>query len=99
MSDEELEDFLVLRELDEPIAKRELDEAAERSGEVLEELRGEGVGIRWVESDVLTDDEGLVTGTFCHYRAESEAAVREHAERAGLPVTRLDRRGRPLAGE
>ena len=33
------------------------------------------------------------------YRAESEDAVREHADRAGLPATRIDRRGQPLEGE
>ena len=66
---------------------------------VLQELRDGGIGIRWVESEVLADDEGQITGTFCHYQAESESAVREHAERAGLPATRIDRRGEPLEGE
>lgn len=99
MTDEELEDFLILRELDEPITEAELDAAGEASGEVLQELRDEGVGIRWVDSEVLTNEEGAVTGTFCHYEAESEAAIREHAARAGLPATRIDRRGEPLEGE
>jgi hypothetical protein len=48
---------------------------------------------------VLTNDRGQVTGTFCHYQAEDEDAVREHADRAGLPATRIDRRGDPLDGE
>lgn len=48
---------------------------------------------------MLTTEDGDVTGTFCHYRAESEAAIREHADRAGLPATRIDRRGEPLEGE
>jgi len=99
MSDQELDDFLILRVLDEPITEGELDAAGERSGEALQELRDEGVGIRWVESEVLQSDAGEITGTFCHYRAESEAAVREHADRSGLPVTRIDRRGQPLEGE
>jgi hypothetical protein len=90
---------LILRELDEPIDREELDAAAEASGEALEALRSEGVDIHWVDSEVLTDDDGDVTGTFCHYRAESEDAVRDHAERAGLPATRIDRQGEPLAGE
>jgi hypothetical protein len=92
-------DYLILRELDEPIDREELDAAAEASGEALEALRSEGVDIHWVDSEVLTDDDGDVTGTFCHYRAESEDAVRDHAERAGLPATRIDRQGEPLAGE
>ena len=99
MSDPELEDFLILRALDEPISVTDLEAAGGRSGEVLSELRDEGVGIRWVDSEVLTDEDGRVTGTFCHYRAESEDAIREHAERAGLPATRIDRRGTPLEGE
>ncbi|WP_248896517.1 DUF4242 domain-containing protein [Haloplanus halobius] len=94
-----MNDYLILRELDAPISRDDLDAAAEKSGETLEELRSEGVDIRWVDSEVLTNDAGEVTGTFCHYQAESEDAVREHAERAGLPATRIDRKGEPLAGE
>lgn len=95
----QLDDFLILRELPEPITAEELDAAAEASGETLSKLRGEGVGIEWVDSEVLTDDDGGIVGTFCHYRAESEDAVREHADRAGLPATKVTRRGEPLAGE
>lgn len=96
---ENLDDYLILRALDDPITRDDLDAAAEASGEALAALREEDVGIRWVDSEVLTDDEGRVTGTFCHYRAEDEDAVREHGDRAGLPVTRVDRRGEPLEGE
>jgi hypothetical protein len=96
---DDLTDFLILRELDEPIARDDLAAAAERSGETLEELRAEGVGIRWVDSDVLTNDDGRVVGTFCHYRAEDEASVYEHADRADLPATKVTRRGDPLTGE
>lgn len=95
----DLTDFLILRELDEPITSDGLDDAVEASGQALEALRREGVDIEWVDSEVLTDEEGMVTGTFCHYRAEDEGAVREHADRAGLPATRVDRRGDPLDGE
>ncbi|WP_222914569.1 DUF4242 domain-containing protein [Natrinema sp. SYSU A 869] len=93
------DDFLILRELPEPITTDELDGAAEQSGEALKELRDEGVDIRWVDSEVMTNDDEEVVGTFCHYRAESEDAVREHAERAGLPATKITRRGEPLSGE
>mgnify|MGYP000415734495 CR=1 FL=1 len=99
MNDDELEDFLILRSLDEPITEDELAAAGEQSGEALAALRDEGVGIRWVESEVMKNDAGEVTGTFCHYRAEDEAAIEEHANRAGLPATRIDRRGEPLSGE
>lgn len=99
MSEQELEDFLILRSLDDPITEEELEAASEQSGEALQELREEDVGIRWVESEVLMNEDEKITGTFCHYRAESEEAVREHADRAGLPATRIDRRGQPLEGE
>ena len=98
MSDE-LTDYLILRELDEPITQDDLDGAVEASGAALSELREEGVGIEWVDSEVLTNEDGGITGTFCHYRAESEGAVYEHGDRAGLPVTRVSRRGEPLDGE
>lgn len=98
-TDEDLTDFLILRSLDEPITADELEAAGEQSGQALSELRDEDVGIRWVESEVMTDEDGRVTGTFCHYRAEGEDAIREHADRAGLPATRIDRRGAPLEGE
>ncbi len=99
MSDQDLEDFLILRSLEEPISQADLDAAAEKSGDVLKQLREEGVGVRWVDSEVLSNEDDRVTGTFCHYQAESEDVVREHAERAGLPATRIDRRGEPLDGE
>ena len=99
MTDNEMQDFLILRELDGTITRDELDAAAEQSGEALDALRDEGTGIRWVDSEVLTDDEGGITGTFCHYEAESEDAVREHADRAGLPATNVSRQGEPLSGE
>lgn len=92
-------DYLILRELDEPITEDDLEDAGAKSGEVLEELRSQGTDIRWIESEVLTNDEGLIEGTFCHYDAESEDAVREHAERAGLPATRVYRQGDRLDGE
>jgi len=98
-STQELEDFLILRDLDEPITEEELESAGETSEQTLEELQDEGVGIRWVESEIMQNEDEQITGTFCHYRAEDEAAIREHAERAGLPATRIDRRGEPLDGE
>ncbi|PSQ32584.1 DUF4242 domain-containing protein [Halobacteriales archaeon SW_10_68_16] len=97
MSD--VNDYLILRELDEAITQEQLDEAVEASGNTLQELREEGVDIEWVDSEVMTDDDGGIVGTFCHYRAESEDAVQEHADRAGLPATKVTQRGSPLEGE
>jgi hypothetical protein len=92
-------DFLILRELDDPITHEDLDGAAEQSGKTLSEMRDEGTDIRWVDSEVLTNEDDQVVGTFCHYQAESEDAVYEHADRAGLPATKVTRRGTPLEGE
>lgn len=99
MSASNLEDFLILRELDEPVTTDDLDAVDVRSTEVRSELRADGVEIWAIQSEVMQDEHGAVTGTHCHYRAESEESVREHASRAGLPVTRLDRRGQPVAGD
>lgn len=92
-------EFGIYRELEEPISEDQLDDAADESGRVLAEMREEGTEIRWNDSEVLTNGEGDVIGTFCRYEAESEDAVEEHAERAGLPATTVARRGTPLEGE
>ena len=95
----EVNDYLILRELDEAVTREQLGDAVEASGNTLQQLREEGVDIEWVDSEVMTDDSGGVVGTFCHYRAGSEDAVREHADRAGLPATKVTQRGSPLDGE
>lgn len=92
-------EYRIYRELDEGISEDELDAAAEKSGEVLTEMREEGTEIRWHDSEVLTDEDGTVVGTFCRYDAESEDAIEEHADRTGIPATTIARRGTPLEGE
>ncbi len=99
MADNSTHDFLILRELDQPITREDLSAAADKSGETLEALRSEGKDIRWVDSEVLTNDDDEVVGTFCHYEAQDEQTVREHADRAGLPATKVTKRGEPLSGE
>jgi sporulation protein YlmC with PRC-barrel domain len=44
--------------------------------------------IRWIRSYVLDEDNGKL-GTLCIYEAASPEAIREHAERAGLPVDEI----------
>ncbi len=64
----------------------DLEEAAERSRAV-----GDGEmsdDIRWIRSYVLQEDDGTV-GTVCIYEASSADKVREHAQRADLPVTEV----------
>lgn len=64
----------------------DLQEAAARSTSV-----GDGEmsdDIRWIRSYVLGEDSGNL-GTVCIYEASSEEAIRDHAQRADLPVTEI----------
>ena len=64
----------------------ELGEAAARSTQVGDEEMSED--IRWIRSYVLEEEGGSV-GTVCIYQATSEAKIREHAARAGLPADEI----------
>ena len=64
----------------------DLQEAAARSTTVGDEEMPQD--IRWIRSYVL--DEGAAgLGTVCIYEASSPEAIREHADRAGLPVDEI----------
>ena len=63
----------------------ELKEAAARStaeGDAMPE------DIRWIRSYVLGEQAGGL-GTVCIYEASSPEAIRQHANKAGLPVTEV----------
>jgi Protein of unknown function (DUF4242) len=64
----------------------ELEQAAERSAQVGDEEMSDD--IRWIRSYVLEEGGGSV-GTVCIYQATSPEAIREHADRAGLPVDEI----------
>jgi Protein of unknown function (DUF4242) len=64
----------------------DLQEAAARSSQVGDEQMSDD--IRWIRSYVLDEGSGAV-GTVCIYQASSPEAIREHAERAGLPVDEI----------
>ena len=64
----------------------ELGQAAERSRQVGDEQMSDD--IRWIRSYVLEEDGGSV-GTVCIYQATSPEAIREHANRADLPVDEI----------
>jgi len=63
----------------------DLQAAAERSTKVGDEMPDD---IRWIRSYVLEEDGGSV-GTVCIYQASSAEAIRDHAERADLPVDEI----------
>ena len=64
----------------------DLEQAAARSAKVGDEQMPED--IRWIRSYVLDEGAGTV-GTVCIYEASSPEAIREHAQRADLPVDEI----------
>lgn len=61
----------------------ELEVAAGRSSRVgLEEMSDQ---VKWIRSYVVEEEDGRL-GTVCIYQGTDEAAVRDHARRAGLPA-------------
>ena len=64
----------------------DLEQAAARSSKVGDEEMPQD--IRWIRSYVLDEGAGTV-GTVCIYEASSPEAIREHAQRADLPVDEI----------
>jgi Protein of unknown function (DUF4242) len=61
----------------------ELEAAAMRSKRIGEEEMPDDV--RWIRSYALAEESGAI-GTVCIYQATSPEALRQHAQRADLPV-------------
>jgi hypothetical protein len=63
----------------------ELEAAAERST-----IEGDAMAndIRWIRSYVIEETAGGL-GTVCIYQASSPEAIREHAERVGMPADEI----------
>jgi sporulation protein YlmC with PRC-barrel domain len=64
----------------------ELEATAGRSKEVAESDFPDD--IRWIRSYVI-DEPGGTLGTVCIYQASGAAAVRDHAERVGMPADEI----------
>lgn len=90
--------YEVLREFETGLSETDLAGAVERSSDAIEEMRAEGVEISYLGSEVFTDEDGLAWATMCRYDADSDTTVREHSERADLPVSNVFLRGTRLAG-
>jgi len=60
----------------------DLEAGAKRSSQVGDEEMSDQ--IRWIRSYVLAENGRI--GTVCIYQATSEEAIREHGERANIPV-------------
>jgi Nickel responsive protein SCO4226-like len=63
----------------------DLQAAAERSAAEGDKTPDD---IRWIRSYVTAEPTGTV-GTVCIYQASSPEAIRDHANRAGLPVDEI----------
>jgi hypothetical protein len=61
----------------------ELEVAAERSKQVAESDFPDD--IRWIRSYVISEPGGTL-GTVCIYQASGPEAVRDHAQRVGMPA-------------
>ncbi len=63
----------------------ELEEAAARSRRIGDEEMADQV--RWIRSYVI--DEGDSLGTVCIYQATNPEALRDHAQRVGMPADEI----------
>jgi hypothetical protein len=79
-----LEKYVIERDLPGVgrLSTAELRGIARKSNSVLATM---GPGIQWVESYVTGDK------IYCVYRAQSEEAIRKHAEAGGFPANRISR--------
>ncbi len=75
-----MKNYLIERHIPgvETLTPDKLKAAAATSNAALEQL---GPGIKWVDSFITKDR------TFCHYQAENEDIIREHARISGFPAT------------
>ena len=77
-----MKDYLIERHIPgaDTLSPDQLKEAAAHSNAVLAQL---GPGIKWVDSVIVKD------GTVCHYQAENEDLIREHARISGFPANKI----------
>ena len=77
--------YLIRREIEgaSQIPSEKLDEIGQGSESVLTAMRNEGKQIEQELSYIAGDN------VFCVYNADSEDTIKEHAERAGVPVNEI----------
>lgn len=64
----------------------ELEATASRSAQVGNDEMSDKV--RWIRSYVVQEDDGTL-GTICVYQAVSPEAIREHADKVGMPADEI----------
>ncbi|ADG06729.1 DUF4242 domain-containing protein [Kyrpidia tusciae] len=62
------------------LSQEDLHQIAKKSNQVLKDL---GPDIQWIQSYVADDK------LYCVYRAKTEDQIREHAQKGGFPVDRI----------
>jgi sporulation protein YlmC with PRC-barrel domain len=62
---------------------QELEQVAARSKQIGDEEMADD--IRWIRSYVISEPDGGL-GTVCIYQSSSPEAIREHAQRVGMPA-------------
>jgi hypothetical protein len=77
-----MKDYLIERHIPGvgSLTPEQYGEVAAKSNAVLEQL---GPAILWVNSLIAKD------ATFCHYQAENEEIIREHARISGFPANKI----------
>jgi hypothetical protein len=65
---------------------QELEAAAERSKQVAESEFPDDIG--WIRSYVIGEPGGTL-GTVCIYQASGDEAIRDHAQRVGMPADEI----------
>jgi uncharacterized protein DUF4242 len=65
---------------------QELEAAAERSKQVAKSEFPDDIG--WIRSYVIGEPGGTL-GTVCIYQASGDEAIRDHAERVGMPADEI----------
>ena len=76
-------DTYVIRRKNAWKTPEELQAVAARSRRIGDEEMS--ADIRWIRSYVVHEDDGTL-GTVCIYQASSPEAIREHAQRVGMPA-------------
>lgn len=62
------------------LSQEDLHQIAKKSNQVLKDL---GPDIQWIQSYVADDK------LYCVYRAKTEDQIREHAQKGGFPIDRI----------
>ena len=97
-SENTMTNYDVLREFDAGITNEQLEQAVDRSGEAIEDLRSEGVPMSYLGSQTFLNEDGSIGATMCRYDVDSEATLRKHSDRAGLVVSNIFAVGPPHVG-